>query len=100
MYSESAAEDLLGSTKQNDDKKDQPFDKELERLFPSVIAPCSQVGTQGHLKTGKPVVVLCCIRWYKGKGNVLSSSCDLIYSLTQQQTTLGSCFRDKQNGTD
>lgn len=52
MYSESAAEDLLGSTKQNDDKK------VTQRLLPSVIAPCSQVAMQSLPKTGKPVVVL------------------------------------------
>ena len=70
MYSESAAEDLLGSTKQNDDKK------VTQRLLPSVIASCSQVAMQSRPKTGKPAVVLLvflcnrclCIRWYKGKG--------------------------------
>lgn len=69
MYSESAAEDLLGSTKQNDDKK------VTQRLLPSVIASCSQVAMQSRPKTGKPAVVLLvflcnrclCIRWYKGK---------------------------------
>ena len=70
MYSESAAEDLLGSTKQNDDKK------VTQRLLPSVIASCSQVAMQSRPKTGKPAVVLLvflcnrclCIRWCKGKG--------------------------------
>ena len=70
MYSESAAEDLLGSTKQNDDKK------VTQRLLPSVIASCSQVAMQSRPKTGKPAVVLLvflfnrclCILWYKGKG--------------------------------
>lgn len=70
MYSESAAEDLLGSTKQNDDKT------VTQRLLPSVIASCSQVAMQSRPKTGKPAVVLLvflcnrclCIRWYKGKG--------------------------------
>lgn len=65
MYSESAAEDLLGSTKQNDDKK------VTQRLLPSVIASCSQVAMQSRPKTGKPAVVLLvflcnrclCIRW-------------------------------------
>lgn len=52
MYSESAAEDLLGSTKQNDDKK------VTQRLLPSVIASCSQVAMQSRPKTGKPAVVL------------------------------------------
>ena len=52
MYSESAAEDLLGSTKQNDDKK------VTQRLLPSVIASCSQVAMQSRQKTGKPAVVL------------------------------------------
>lgn len=82
MYSESAAEDLLGSTKQNDDKK------VTQRLLPSVIAPCSQVAMQSLPKTGKSVavllVLLCnrrhCIRWYKGKGNVLSPIQDLVTS--------------------
>lgn len=70
MYSESAAEDLLGSTKQNDDKK------VTQRLLPSVIASCSQVAMQSRPKTGKPAVVLLvflcnrylCILWYNGKG--------------------------------
>lgn len=70
MYSESAAEDLLGSTKQNDDKK------VTQRLLPSVIASCSQVAMQSRPKTGKPAVVLLvflcnrclCILWYKRKG--------------------------------
>lgn len=70
MYSESAAEDLLGSTKQNDDKK------VTQRLLPSVIASCSQVAMQSRPKTGKPAVVLLvflcnrclCTLWYKGKG--------------------------------
>ena len=53
MYSESAAEDLLGSTKQNDDKK-----VTQRLLLPSAIAPCSQVAMQSLPKTGKPVVVL------------------------------------------
>jgi len=82
MYSESAAEDLLGSTKQNDDKK------VTQRLLPSVITPCSQVAMQSRPKTGKLVVVLLvflcdrchCIRWYKGKVTVLSPIRDLVTS--------------------
>lgn len=54
MYSESAAEDLLGSTKQNDDKK------VTQRLLPSVIASCSQVAMQSRRRLGSPQLYCLC----------------------------------------